>query len=261
MYKIGEFSRLCQIPVKTLRYYDEIGLLRPASTDAASGYRHYSADQVEALNRILVFKDLGFSLREIRALVSEAVPVDQMRSMLVCKHEALERGVAAERARLARAAARLEAIAGSGQPAAHDVALRRFGARHVASLRATVGSHDEGEGLFDELEHGVGARGMRRQRAAIWHSCSDAAIDCEVVVFLSSPVACGGRVRIREMPGERVASLVYRGDSEYLAAYRAIRTWIAVSGVDVVGPKREIFLAAGPDAESVTEIQFPVGQA
>jgi DNA-binding transcriptional MerR regulator len=64
MHSIGRFSTLGRITIKTLRYYDEIGLLRPARVDPTTGYRYYAAAQLDALNRILVFKDLGFSLRE-----------------------------------------------------------------------------------------------------------------------------------------------------------------------------------------------------
>jgi DNA-binding transcriptional MerR regulator len=82
MYRIGEFSRLTQIPVKTLRYYDEIGLLRPARVDRFTGYRYYSPAELERLNRILVFRDLGFSLGQVRTLVAENVPPEQIRGML-----------------------------------------------------------------------------------------------------------------------------------------------------------------------------------
>lgn len=46
MYKIGEVSRYCGLPVKTLRYYSEIGLLMPDETDCFTGYRYYSAASV-----------------------------------------------------------------------------------------------------------------------------------------------------------------------------------------------------------------------
>ena len=74
MDRIGDLSRLTQVPVKTLRYYDEIGLLRPAGVECSSGYRFYTAAQIERLNRILVFRDLGFTLREIRSLIADNVP-------------------------------------------------------------------------------------------------------------------------------------------------------------------------------------------
>jgi DNA-binding transcriptional MerR regulator len=256
MYRIGDFARLTQVPVKTLRYYDEIGLLRPAQVDRFTSYRYYTAAELERLNRILVFRDLGFTLAEIRTLVSENVPPEQIRGMLRIKRDELERTVDRERARLSRAAARLELIEQSGHSAAHEVAVREACPRLVASVRETLRSYDEVERLFDELAH---ACGPQRQRGAVWHACADGAVDCEAFVFLPSRLPARGRVRVHELPGHRMASLVYHGDDEFLPAYRAMRTWLSITGADVVGPKREIFLAGGEGEESVTEIQFPIG--
>lgn len=260
MYTIGQFSRLSQIPVKTLRYYDEIGLLRPARIDGSTGYRYYGAAQFEQLNRILVFRDMGFSLSDIRTLVAENVPPEQIREMLCLKHQELERRVDEERARLRRAEARLDVIERCGQAAAFEVAVRGVASQLVASVRETVACHDESERLFDELDHHMGRRHHRSQRAAIWHACADGAIDCEALVFLPARVAATRRVRVYELPAHRVASLVYRGDVDFMPAYRAMRAWIGASGVDVIGPKREIFLDDGHGGrrESVTEIQFPI---
>lgn len=66
MYKIGELSRLCRIPVKTLRYYDNEGLLVPDEIDRFTGYRYYSAARIADCNRIISLKELGFSLGEIK---------------------------------------------------------------------------------------------------------------------------------------------------------------------------------------------------
>ena len=63
MFKIGEFSRFSQVTVKTLRYYDEIGLLKPARVDPFTGYRYYSASQFPRLHRILALKDLQENLK------------------------------------------------------------------------------------------------------------------------------------------------------------------------------------------------------
>ena len=66
MYKIGELSKLCNISVKTLRYYDAEGLLIPDEIDKFTGYRYYSASKLEDCYRIIALKELGFSLDEIR---------------------------------------------------------------------------------------------------------------------------------------------------------------------------------------------------
>ncbi|HET8841442.1 MAG TPA: MerR family transcriptional regulator, partial [Ktedonobacteraceae bacterium] len=71
MIRIGEFSKLVQISVPTLRYYDQVGLLKPIEVDRSSGYRYYSASQLPRLHRILALKGLGFSLEQI-AIVLDA---------------------------------------------------------------------------------------------------------------------------------------------------------------------------------------------
>jgi DNA-binding transcriptional MerR regulator len=76
MLKIGDFSALSQVSIKTLRYYDERGLLSPAHIDSATGYRYYSAAQISQLHRILAFKDLGFSLDQIAKCLEEQVTAE-----------------------------------------------------------------------------------------------------------------------------------------------------------------------------------------
>lgn len=68
--QIGELSKLCNISVKTLRYYDVEGLLIPDKIDEFTGYRYYSASKLEDCYRIIALKELGFSLDEIRVQLS-----------------------------------------------------------------------------------------------------------------------------------------------------------------------------------------------
>lgn len=71
MYKIGDFSILNDVTIKTLRYYDSIDLFKPAIIDKYTGYRYYSDEQQEVFHTILKYKDLGFSLEEIKILINE----------------------------------------------------------------------------------------------------------------------------------------------------------------------------------------------
>lgn len=65
VYKIGDFSNLVNIPVRTLRYYDEIGLLKPEIVDKFTSYRYYTEDNVVEAKFITLFKEVGFTLQEI----------------------------------------------------------------------------------------------------------------------------------------------------------------------------------------------------
>lgn len=64
-YKIGEFSKLVDIPVKTLRYYDECDVLKPSKIDSFTGYRYYSDDDIIDCEFIKMLKSLDFTLDEI----------------------------------------------------------------------------------------------------------------------------------------------------------------------------------------------------
>lgn len=69
MYSIGKFSNLCNVPVKTIRYYSDIGLLEPSFIDEVTGYRYYDYDKMKELNTIQVLKDCHFSLKEIEQVI------------------------------------------------------------------------------------------------------------------------------------------------------------------------------------------------
>ena len=69
--KIGEFSKLMQVTVKTLRHYEQKGLLAPDEVDEWTGYRYYSIDQMQKLQSIRDLQRLGFSLDEIKELYED----------------------------------------------------------------------------------------------------------------------------------------------------------------------------------------------
>lgn len=117
MLKIGDFSRLGQVSVRTLRYYDEIGLLRPDRTDRSTGYRYYSPGQLSRLNRILILRDLGFSLGQIGRRLEEELPAASLRAMLAEKRSEAERRL---RERMARLEARIRQIEREDKPCQDD---------------------------------------------------------------------------------------------------------------------------------------------
>lgn len=66
MLRIGEFSKLTCVSIRTLRYYDEIDLFKPAELDLFTGYRYYNEEQIEDLKIINQLKAVGFTLDEIK---------------------------------------------------------------------------------------------------------------------------------------------------------------------------------------------------
>ena len=65
VYKIGDFSNIVNISIRTLRYYDDIGLLKPEIVDKFTNYRYYTEDNVVEARFIVLLKEVGFTLQEI----------------------------------------------------------------------------------------------------------------------------------------------------------------------------------------------------
>ena len=93
---IKEFAKLTGVSVRTLHYYDEIGLLKPAFVDEQNGYRFYNENSLECMQEILFYRELNFELKGIRDILSspdydKKKALAEQRKLLVLKKERLER--------------------------------------------------------------------------------------------------------------------------------------------------------------------------
>ena len=96
----GEFAKLVSVSVRTLYYYDEIGLLKPAFVDEQNGYRFYDEISLERMQEILFYRELDFELKSIRDILSspdydKQKALAEQRKLLILKKERLERIIAA----------------------------------------------------------------------------------------------------------------------------------------------------------------------
>ena len=142
MFTIGEFSRLGTISVRMLRHYDAIGLLRPASVDAATGYRFYRASQLAELNRIIALKDLGFTLQQVQAILAEQVSAAELRGMLKLRRAEIFDRIEAETARLARVEARLLTIEDEARVPVDGVVIKHLAPVRVGELTGTAAGYE-----------------------------------------------------------------------------------------------------------------------
>ena len=94
--QVKEFAELTGVSVRTLHYYDEIGLLKPSEVDAQTGYRFYDEKSLERMQEILFYRELDFSLKTIRQIISspdydKQQALTRQRKLLLAKKERLER--------------------------------------------------------------------------------------------------------------------------------------------------------------------------
>jgi len=98
--QIKEFARIAGVSVRTLHYYDEIGLLKPARVDSITGYRYYDGRSLLRMQEILFYRELDFSLKHIAEILSspdydKTRALQEQRRLLILKKERLERLIAA----------------------------------------------------------------------------------------------------------------------------------------------------------------------
>jgi len=269
MIRIGDFSKLSRITIKTLRYYDEVGLLRPAHVDDATGYRYYDYHQLPRLNRILALKDLGFSLEEISRLLADDLPTEQMHGMLKLRHAEIRDQVQSETGRLARVEARLRQIEKEDDVSKYDAVVKTVAPLKVAALREVVPTPPDQGQLWQEL-----MTHLTQEHAQLAGPClslyydeeyKEKDWDIEVCQPIEGNVQETERVSVRELPGaEKMACMVHHGPFTTIGeAYDALIKWISENGYRIVGPAREVYLRAAEegrqnDPDTLTEVQFPV---
>ena len=273
MIRIGDFSRLSRVTVKTLRYYDEVGLLKPIEVDRSSGYRYYEFSQLQRLYRILAFKDLGFSLEEIGHLLEENLPAEQMRGMLKLRQAEIRQQVEQEAERLDQVERWLRKIEQEDVMSDYDVVLKKIEATRVASLRRVVPTPPDQGVLWGELLDFVGPKEvtMTGQPMAIYHDpeFKERDWDIEVCLPIAEKLVPEWEIQVYEMPGfDTAACVVHNGPfATILDAYDALGKWVAENGYRTVAPVRELNLRLPDtpgdqnDPNTVNEIQFPVEKA
>lgn len=85
LMRIGEIAAFFNVSVKALRVYEKMDILKPVKVDEKTGYRYYTADQVNQLDALLELKELGFSLVEIKQLLGLGITKDEYMEVLVHK--------------------------------------------------------------------------------------------------------------------------------------------------------------------------------
>jgi len=269
MIKIGDFARLSQVSVVTLRYYDEMDLLKPVKVDTFTGYRYYSADQLPHLNRIFALKDLGFSLEQIKLMLADGLSLEQLRGMLTIQRTEVEKRLIDEQERLLRIESRLRQIEMENKMPNYDVVIKTVPAMLVAARRVRIPTNDQVpqylDPAFKEAYDYVRKQGAKDTGPcfALWHSPADVYEneDAEAVVPIDRSLKGTDRVMVYELPSAQVAAVVHQGNfEESTQGHAALLEWVDANGYRIVGPYREIYIqcGAGNSADTTTEIQFPV---
>lgn len=273
MYRIGEFSKFAMVSTRTLRLYDEMGLLKPEQQDHSTSYRYYSAGQLARLNRILVLKDMGLSLEQIRPLLDSNISPEQIRGMLKLKQAELHQQIRESYDQLSRIETWFQQLNANSLNLEYQVGLKVVEPQQVVAIKTIVPSMEGVPALFEELaahlaRHKVMPAGPPQ---ALFFDDEyrefDLTVEATLPVRGAAPHAVPDteRIQLRELPGLGTAvGLVHTGPHERLVkAFGAILGWMEANQYRPDGPNREIFVKFSPpgdEANFVTEVVVPVAR-
>ena len=264
MFSIGEFSKVCMVTAKTLRYYDNIGLVKPAVQGAENGYRYYEEGQLEKMLKIRRLKEYGFSLEEIRALLDagrEAL-LAALRAKAVVQVKLLD-AQASRLARMQRDICNLEKGMEFMQDNYTEVRKMETEPIQIISVRERI-AMGQFDGLYGKLMQTANSEGVeiKGYPIAIYHCPEFDPEDADVEIGFETKA---NTPHCRALAGGPAAVAIHFGSYARLPeTYGRIASWIEERGYRIAGAPYEKYKNSPhlvPEGELVTEIYFPITAA
>ncbi len=262
LYKIGMFAQMNHVTIKTLRFYEEQGLLTPAYVDRENGYRYYTMDQMAVLHRITALKQAGFTIEDIRKLGDSSDTVSFLNRK---KAE-----IMSKIAELTMQMAMIDGyLTGDDDALKSPVLIRKIPAVVAATMENRVESYDA---LFD-LMPALGAQMEELGcECALPEYCfthylepgyKEEQILIEVCEAVTEKKADTDSVKFREFSEIQAACIYHKGSyNEFPHTYAVILQYIEENGYEICGNIREKYIDGvwNKDTENdwLSEIQIPV---
>jgi DNA-binding transcriptional MerR regulator len=260
------FSKLTKTTVKTLRYYDEIGLLKPARIDEGSGYRYYTTDQLQRLHEIVALRQIGLGLEEIR----EVLTGGDAREIIAHHRGQLEEQLKAVQDQLSRLD-HFNKNLGKGEWTMYNAVIKEIPEQIIYRKELVAPDYDSyfelipaiGEEVMQAnpdltcaepeycfIEYLDGEYREKDMRIAHCEAVTDFGVETDSITF-------------ETLPSTTVVAVLHKGAYAGLReAYAYLFRWIEGNGYEMAGNPRESYIDGIWNKESeeewLTELQVPI---
>jgi len=264
---IGEFSKVTGLTVKTLRFYQEQGLLSPTVIDEETGYRYYGEQKIEVAAIIVALRKLDFPLAEIAGILHSCAEDADLLDALEAHKKSIQVRMRQDREVAKRLdeiiSAQREAKTIMNQPT-FDVQEKTLEPLLVAGIRI--------KGKYSDCGRGFGRIGKRFGRQICGKTLmlhydteyKEDAADFEACLPIRNGQSADG-ISVRELPGGKCVSLLHAGPYDELGrSYAKVFKHVNDRGYQVQMPTREVYLKGpgmvfkGNPKKYLTEIQVVI---
>lgn len=263
MYKIGEFSKITNMTVKALRYYDEENILKPSYRNEENGYRFYNDNDFKKAQLIGVLRELEFSISEVKDVISSCEDEDDLSYFLEEKKKIIEDRIRKERILLKKINLYTKPSGREEEVMDYKVEIKNFDPIKVAAIRFT-GKYDEVGEYFKTIYSAVKGNSNGEPFNCYYDDDYKEIADIEVCVPVLKSVNHPD-VTIKEMPAVKAVTVTYVGPYEnFNMAYKAIFDYIEKNNLKWKLPTRVVYIKGpgiifkGNPNKYVTEIIVPI---
>lgn len=269
MFKIGDFSRLAKVSVRMLRYYDELGLLKPAEVDRFTGYRFYTTSQISKVNKIVKLRGMGFNMSEITEILDEQDDA-VLLAVLQSKKQQIEEAISCDKRRIKDIEQLIGSVGKEVVSMNYNVIIKTIPACKVVSLRGVIPAYDSEGELWGRLGEFMGRNRISGSGLsfAMYHDgeYKESDVDVEVATCINNLEEDKEGFTFRELEAvHSMASLMVPGSFRNIdPAFRSLAEWLESNGYEMAGITRQV-CHKGPWNEEneenfLTEIQIPVNK-
>lgn len=262
LYKIGMFAQMNHITIKTLRFYEEQGLIFPAHVDDWTGYRYYTMDQMEVIHQITAMKEAGLKIEEIKMILKgadENVVLQKKKSDVMTQIAKLTKQLAIIDSYMLDKTVTLT----------NPVVIKTLPAGIVATYKKTINSYDD---LFELMPEFGAKMEQLGCECAIPEYCYTSYFDGEykdsdIKVGLCQTVTVKKKddlgIEFSDLPEVKAACIFHKGSyANFQKTYSIILKYIEENGLEICGDIRENYIDGVWNKEDeddwLSEIQIPI---
>ena len=271
MFKIGEFSKLTQVSIRMLRYYDEIGVLKPAEVNSYTGYRMYSAEQIPILQKILLLRDTKFTTLEIKDIIQKNNEIDILNELEQKKIQ-INKEIIKEKERIERINSAIEEIKDKNFKIHCNINFKKVDKIFILSTRDIIESYFH-EGMLWERwcdyinRENITIKQEMYNNVALYHDIEhrEKDVDVEVGIIVDKPLKNTDKFVYREVEAvpKMAYAMVYGPYKNLGKAYEMLAYYLESHNEEMDNkPSRQICHIGVEDTDNpeeyLTEIQIPL---
>lgn len=266
MYTISQFSKLCDLTVKALRYYDTEGILKPSYRKAENQYRYYSDEDLTKARMIYYLRSLEFSIMEIKDIMRNSGYEEDLTYILQEKISHIEANMKKEKVLIQKLREDVSSAPFEIAENAYHIDIVDIGSQLVASMRFT-GRYSDLNTYIPRLYKAV-KNNASGKHFNLYHDdeCREAA-DIELCIPVQQDMNQSA-VSCRLLPEMHALHTTHHGSYETLwRAYKALFAYANEQNLQILTPSREEYVKSpgmlfrGNPSAYITEIYLPFEKA